>query len=163
MEEIKVNFDNLTEEETAELKRLVDKSNTPRSKVFKPNEGEKYYVLDANGETCSIKWGGDSYDMGCYSIGNCFNTKEETEFAFERLKITAELQRYADEHNEPINWSRNDYRYCIYYYYNRSALWIGCCTTTRDLGQIYFSSEEIARAAIEVVGEERIKKYMFGV
>lgn len=37
------------------------------------------------------------------------------------------------------------------------------CTTTKQIGAIYFSSEELANQAIEQVGKNRIKKYLFEV
>lgn len=163
MNELKVNFENLTEEERAELLKLVEKANKPKSKVWKPERGETYY--------CS--WGGIVYNNYCnsdfidnnrYAIGNCFKTEEEAQNAVERLKIRAELQRYADEHNEPIDWENNNQeKWYIHFNYYNKTVGCGCITMARDCFQIYFTSEEIAKAAVQAVGEERIKKYLFEV
>lgn len=164
MNKVKVNLDNLTEEEIAELLKLIEKANKPKSKVWKPERGETYY--------CS--WGGIVYNNYCnsdfidnnrYAIGNCFKTEEEAQNAVERLKIRAELQRYADEHNDkPIDWKdTNQKKWHIFFNYNEGTLKYNFFYWIKDCFQIYFSSEEIAKAAVQSVGEERIKKYLFGV
>lgn len=165
MNELKVNFENLTAEERAELLKLVEKANKPKSKVWKPKEGEEYYVYIVSGIIIHDVWNGDGVDENRYAIGNCFKTEEEAQNAVERLKIRAELQRYADEHNDkPIDWNDNrQYKWTVYFNYKDKQ--VGCWfeTVSRSDSQIYFSSEEIAKAAVQAVGEERIKKYLFGV
>lgn len=164
MNELKVNFENLTAEERAELLKLVEKANKPKSKVWKPEEGEEYYSFWADGGY-DYSWNNDFFDKGNYSIGNVFKTKEEAENAAERLKIRAELQRYADEHNDkPIDWKdTNQKKWRICFDYNGRKIGYSFSYWTKDCFQIYFSSEEIAIAAVQSVGEERIKKYLFGV
>lgn len=160
MNELKVNFDNLTAEERAELLKLVEKANKPKSKAWKPENGEEYYYIGNDG----IVWK-DSYGFIIkYAIGNVFKTKEEAQNAVERLKIRAELQRYADEHNKPIDWENHntDKWYICFDYDDRRFVYMWK-SFTRNCFQIYFTSEEIARAAVQAVGEERIKKYLFEV
>lgn len=162
MNELKVNFENLTEEERAELLKLVEKANKPKSKVWKPKEGESYFAWC--GTVRNYDWDNDCIDNNNYAIGNCFKTEEEAQNAVERLKIRAELQRFADEHNEPIDWEDciTDKWYICYDYLYKI---VGCSPIriVRDCFQIYFTSREVAKAAIQSVGEERIKKYLFGV
>ena len=163
MNELKVNFENLTEEERAELLKLVEKANKPKNKVWKPEDREEYYFIWGRGITDGV-WSGWNIDENKYAIGNCFKTREEAQNAVERLKIRAELQRYADEHNEPIDWKNNNQeKWYIYFDYDDKRFVYMWKSFTRNCFQIYFSSEEIARAAVQAVGEERIKKYLFGV
>lgn len=166
MNELKVNFDNLTKEERAELLKLIEKANKPKSKVWKPEKGERYYSL-CFGSVSNYCWNstGDFIDNGNYAIGNCFKTAEEAQNAIERLKIRAELQRYADEHNDkPIDWKNgNQEKWGIYFVYDNGEVRCFCSYWIRDFFQIYFTSKEIAKAAVQAVGEERIKKYLFGV
>lgn len=163
MNELKVNFENLTAEERAELLKLVEKANKPKSKVWKPENREEYYFIWGRGITDGV-WSGYDIDENRYSIGNCFKTEEEAQNAVERLKIRAELQRFADEHNEPIDWkNRNTAKWYIRFNYDDEIVEWSPVRTARDTFQIYFSSEEVARAAVQAVGEERIKKYLFGV
>ena len=165
MNELKVNFENLTAEERAELLKLVEKANKPKSKVWKPKNGELYCSCSWNGKVYSYCWSNDFFDEKNYLIGNCFKTKEEAENAVERLKIRAELQRYADEHNDKlIDWK--DARQEKWsFYFTCEDKQFGFCFNfiSKDAFQIYFSSKKIAQAAVQSVGEERIKKYLFGV
>lgn len=160
--EFKANMKNLTEEERQTLMSLVEKSNKT-SKVWEPKEGEWYWCILADTQIVDNSWDSSAYDRKCYSIGNCFCTKEEAQNAVEQLKIRAELQRYADEYNEKIKW--NMYRDKWYIVYNHESknleVYNACCSQSSF--QIYFSSKEIALNAIQVVGEDRIKKYLFGV
>ena len=163
MNKVKVNLDNLTEEEIAELLKLIEKANNPKSKVWKPEKGEEYYYFWA-GRVYSCSWNNDFVDEGKYAIADVFKTKEEAQNAVERLKIRAELQRYADEHNEPIDWGndKQDKWYIKFNYWNKTVDY-DYFAMARGCFQIYFSSEEIAKAAVQAVGEERIKKYLFEV
>lgn len=164
MNELKVNFENLTAEERAELLKLVEKANKPKSKVWKPENNELYYY-SYNDAICNDYWNGVGIDNSRYSIGNVFKTKEEAENAVERLKIRAELQRFADEHNDkPIDWEddKQEKWHIRFSHWNKTVDY-EYVVKVRDCFQIYFSSEEIVAAAVQAVGEERIKKYLFGV
>lgn len=69
------------------------------------------------------------------------------------------------EHNtEEIDWNNlNQFRWFINYNSNSKRI-IYCWTRYLiDINQIYFTSEEIARAAVEEIGKDNIKKYLFGV
>lgn len=166
MNEIKVNLDNLTEEERKQLMALVEKGNKAQSKVWKPKKGEVYWTIGGCGVLYQLIWADDRNDEDSYAFGNCFRTKEKAEFALERLKIRAELQRYADEHNEgEIDWGNYKPKYYIYYDYDNGSKGVGIdyVTTWRLPFQVYFTSSIIAQNAIKAVGEDRIKKYLFGV
>ena len=157
-----VNIDNLTEEERNQLLALVKKS-----KVWKPKNSEKYYYMVSDGDMSEASWYDDS-DIANdrYAIGNCFQTKKEAEFAVERLKVIAELKRFAQEHNEKeIDW--RDYGQCKYYIFceyheHVEYIDIGCVKECKS-NDICFTSEEIAQQAIDTIGEERLKKYYFEV
>ena len=164
MTEIKLNIENLTESERKQLMELVEKGSKTESKAWKPKYGEMFWRVGGVDGPYSLRWANYDGDELLYSIGNCFKTKEEAEFAIERLKIRAELQRYADEHNEPIDWDNNrQNKYGITYSHEYKELKVWFTLGIKDAFQIYFTSEEIAKAAIKAVGEERIKKYLFEV
>ena len=88
--------------------------------------------------------------------------REEAEFGVERRKVTAELKKFAMTRAEV-----NAARYCktVYHLYIDSADTL--LTTTnyngRTAGVLYFESEYKVQEAIRAVGEERIKKYYFGL
>lgn len=160
--------ENLTNDETKTIEKLAKKASAKKSKVFKPRYGEEYYSLDNSGNPFRAKCLNDGAD-GNYAIGNCFATIKEAEFAAGKQKVLTELKRYALEHNEgEIDWkNREQMKYSIVLLGRHSpnvcSLTIFETNSFSDIGQIYFSSREIAENAIEAVGAERIKKYLFGV
>ena len=162
MTSINVNFENLTEDERAELERLVDKSNKSSLQGFRPHYGEQYFYIDERGEVNFFYNRNSPYDKMCYSIGNCFKTKEEAEFEVEKLKIVAQLKRMAKAWNTcEIDWE--DEQQLKYYlrYSSEGICWAS--TSLLQTGAIYFTDKEFCKAAIAFIGEERLKKYYFGV
>lgn len=161
---ITVNMENLSKEEREQLMRLIHKSNGFNSKVWKPKCSEEYFRIAGYGEINNFSWINDVTDDTCYGIGNCFKTREDAEFALEKLKVEAELRRFAEENNEcEIDWSdRKQNKWLICYNYDSKNIDTGYDNTLRT-HYIYFSSKEIAKQAIKYIGEERLKKYYFGV
>lgn len=161
---ITVNMENLSEEEREQLMKLIQKSNGFKSKMWKPNYGRKYFYINDCGAIINSKWYDDVIDTYRYEIGNCFKTKEETEFALEKLKVEAELRRFAEENNEcEIDWTdRKQNKWLICYNYDSKNIDTGYDDTLRT-HYIYFSSKEIAKQAIKHIGEERLKKYYFRI
>lgn len=165
MNSIIVNMENLTVEEREQLLALVKKSNKPKVKVWKPKKDEEYYFIGNCNDIRQDIW--DKYNVygeGRYSIGNCFKTIEEARFAIEKLKVIAELKRFAQEHNEyEIDWTNNSWKYYLSYNHLSIKSIVIISTITVQGANIYFTSEEIAKKAIESIGKDRLKKYYFEV
>ena len=163
--EIKVDLNNLTEEEREKLLSLVEKAKKPKSKGWKPKKDEDYFIINENGDVFRYHYNYGEPLKKVLPIGNCFKTEEEAENAVERLKIRADLQRYADEQNdEEIDWTNDEQdRWCICFDNDNKRFVYMYNLAIRNAFQIYFTSEEIAQDAVKAVGEERIKKYLFGV
>ena len=107
-------------------------------------------------------WHNDDSDHNRLRFGNVFLTEEDAKFAIERLKVIAELKKYAKEFSDE-EWKDNKIQkyYIIYQYsgdYIKSIL-----TYTSKENVLYFESKEKIQEAIDAVGEDRIKKYYFGV
>lgn len=153
----------LTPEQEKQIKNYLGIKDFKR---WKPNDGERCWTILGD-FTADTNYFTPDYnpDKRRYKYGNLFKTKEEAEFALEKIKIYIELKNFADENNgRPIEWQQpNIKNYYIYWSHNRNALYVSDHWTCQDLGQIYFSSEELAKQAIQKVGEDRIKKYLFGV
>ena len=159
---LNVNMDNLTEEERNQLLALIEKATKKKSKVWKPELEETYYRIEGTKVISNI-WHNIPYDNYSYEIGNCFQTEEEAEFAVEKQKVITELKRFAQEHNEKeIDWNNNNWKYHIYYSYRENCLHVAESASMKR-NDIYFTSEEIARQAIDAIGEDRIKKYYLEV
>lgn len=131
--------------------------------IWKPQEREKYYFVIDAAIIESDKWSNHEVDSVRWSIGNIFKTPEDAEFAIEKLKVTTELKRYAEQYNDKIDWKDgNSIKYCLLYNHAREEIAIVSFYTFQHNG-IHFSSTGIAENAIKEIGEERIKKYYLEV
>lgn len=140
------------------------------NKRWKPNDREMYFYIGGNGVIFTDTWSeSDGYldrtDADRYFFNNVFNTNEEAEFEVERRKVMVELEDYAREHNDKMDWNNDcQTKYYIGFINNEEKeIYIGQALLCKIFGVIYFSSEEITQKAIRAVGEDRIKKYCFGI
>lgn len=131
----------------------------PKS-VWYLKDGDAYYVVDYGFMSVrSVIFFNDTDDLNYRYLGNCFLTKEEAESELERVKIEAEMLRLGGKRKGEqgkANWYL-EYRPMSG---GIEALW---SSYEIDQGVIYFESEEKAKNAVETIGEDRIKKYIFGV
>lgn len=164
---VTVNMDNLTQEERNQLISLLKKSNERKSKKRwrAVINGGKYYWICSDGKIFEVKDYGRNSDNFCYQTYNYFKTKKEAEFEIEKRLVYQELKDYALEHNEgKINfYNQEQDKFYIYYRSNENRLIISYTNTWYDMLGVYFTSKEIAQNAINTIGEDRIKKYLFGV
>lgn len=137
-----------------------------KKKWWKPELDEKYYMICGDGSIDYNNYDFDGADRRIMGIGNCFQTEEQAEFMAEKLKVIHELEKFAFENNEKeIDWNNSKQgKYYFYFDYADMSIVIDSYYICQDTPfNVYFTSEEIARKAIETIGEERIKKYYFGV
>ncbi len=115
---------------------------------------EEYYYICSDGD---IGWADFNSCFGekVRDIGNAFLTREEAEFELERRKVEAIMRKYS----KPFKY--DEYNYCIECNYDNS-LDIGSYRNIND-GVPYFESREIAQKVINEIGEDRLKKYWFGI
>lgn len=142
-----------------ELKKILVQ---PKPKtVWDLEVGDRYHFISPNGYITGNKWADEPYDNYRRDMGNCFLTQEEAEFELERRKVEAELLRCGGT-RDMMSIGDNDIRkYYILYSHLQDKVGIGFLCSTCHLGCIYFKSEEDARRAIDSIGEDRIKKYLF--
>lgn len=162
IEELKQKIEALEKEVEQEVARLKAEK---ESKVWKPKKGETFYYIKGRGKIENKIWGKyDPYYNSRFRMGNVYKTLEECRFAKEKQIVLTELQRYADEHNEwAIDWEEHNFKYKIQYSYNTRSLHIEGTMCVKEIGQVYFTSKEVILQAIAKIGEERIKKYLFGI
>ena len=131
---------------------------------WKPKRGDIYWVIYGDGDLSTTEWKDDMYDQAHHQIGNVFKNGPEAKSAVERMKIRAELLdcggKEAREVILPVG-NIYKYRYAIAINSNHSA--VNCPTTSPRPFEITFETEAEVEAAIEKVGEDRIKKYLFGI
>lgn len=132
----------------------------PKS-VWDLTEEDKYYYINCYGEIDSTFYDCDE-DVDIIKCGNAFLTEEEAKHEVERRKCEAILLKYGTRDLMSLgDFSVNKYH--IYYCYKRNDIVIDCNVYTNSQGTIYFKTEELAHKAIEEVGEDRLKKYVFNV
>lgn len=140
-----------------------------KKKYWTPKEKEKYFYIEDCIGVSDDRNVQAPIDYCRFNIGNCFKTKEEAEHILEKLKVIHELQKFAYENNEgEIDWNNKDQRkyYLILTCTGGKNRYMDA-TYTFELRSVpfnvYFTSEKLAKKAIETIGEERLKKYYFNV
>ena len=124
--------------------------------------GDEYYYIDYYGEIKSVFNECCDEDLSIIEIGNAFLTREEAEFEVVRRKCEAILLKYGTRDIRSLG-DINAHKYFIVYnnYYHEIS--ISFNQSANSQGTIYFESVELAQKAIEEVGEDRLKKYVFNV
>ena len=139
------------EKELLELKEQV------KEQQEFPQSGERYWYSNGGGMVNSCFWKSEQFDLNRYRIGNMFKTEKEAEFAVEKLKVEAELQKFGRPFKE------DEYNYFIQIHPSHNNIVTESDDYYQTQGTIYFESTTIANEATDTVGAERIKKYLFGV
>ena len=124
-----------------------------------PQRGDEYYYIDADGVVESESWDDSFDDRAVLKFGNCFKTKEEAEFKAEQLKVLHELKELADDDQK---WNGAYNHFYLEYNYDSGDVELNYNYTLKHHA-IYFKSPQSAKAAIDKIGKDRLKKYYFCV
>ena len=143
------------------LKELLIK---PKQKTnWELEVGDVYNYINSDGIAVSSVWSNYFYQVNRRAVGNCFLTREEAEFELERRKVETELLRYGGTRDMMSIGDANEDKYFIMYLQDSERIYINYNYCNHYLGNIYFKSREDAQRAINEIGEDRIKKYLFYV
>lgn len=141
---------------TAKDWKIYEKPN----QVWQPKRNEKYYFVTSCGNV-----GYDDFD--CYidenraNFKNAFRTEEEARKILEKIKIIKHLQELS---NIKFNDDINQPKFAIYYDTEKQGVSYAVHHINREIPfNIYFKTEEDCQKAIEIIGEENLKKYYFDV
>lgn len=121
-------------------------------------ESEKYYHINATGETHTDFEDNDNFNNNLYANANYYSDETVAENNARADKLMRQLRRFAVEHNDcELDWDNsNQSKYFIFYDY----YWGKCkvCGTLghRNFGQIYFLSDKVAKQAIKEFKDELI-------
>ena len=138
------------------LKELLVK---PKPKtVWDLMKGDRYYFIETNGGVYSCYWLADVNDLCRIEFGNVFLTKEEAEFELERRKCEAIMLKYGRR-----TFKNGKHNYFIVIFDKRMIIESAFNLHIYYQGTIYFDTEELTQKAIDEIGEERLKKYIFRV
>lgn len=158
---------NRIEELEEQIKKIQDEIATIKSekrpnKRWQPEEGQIYYFVNSEGFVSFETWSGYIRDENRYKMGNVFKTHDEAYIASERLEVIAELKEFAEPEDTRWTATADDAHCYLYYDHENGCVYYGCVYNGKS-GEIYFKNKEVAKRAIAMVGEERIKKYYLGV
>lgn len=159
------NFDNINIKDLLANDWEVLETNKKKT-WWKPKFDETYWSIRPWTGPVRTCYNDHKVDGLAMSMGLCFQTEEQAEFMAEKLKVIHELEKFAYENNEEeeIDFNKPQTRHFICYDIRDKKVDIDWSSTLFFMPfNIYFSSEEIAKKAIETIGEDRIKKYYFGV
>ena len=147
---------NLQMEINSLKQRIAELEGQAKEEQEFPQSGERYWCISGSWVN-SFFWKSEQLDLDRYRIGNIFKTEEQAEFAVEKLKVEAELRKFSRPFKE------DEYNYFIQIHPSHNNIVTESDDYYQTQGTIYFESTTIANEAIDTVGEERIKKYIFGV
>lgn len=144
----------IAELETAQIE---EEKTTPPHPRWKPEQGYYYYCVEPNSVSLVSFYYCDADRTalleGDIDIGNVFHTREDAEFAAERLKVLAEMREWAGKWNDPHAIA----------YVKKTQIVVNDRLSTISHGEMRFATIEDAENCIKAVGEDRIKKYYFRV
>lgn len=142
------------------LKPYSGKYEPKKKTVWDLKEGEECYSLTVCGNVLHGFWDGSSSSIEIRDTGGIFLTKEEAKYEIERRKVETEMFRLGGR-REFKNGENNYYIVCDF----DSSHFAICIFNNKSDGfapmTIYFDSAKECRNAIETIGEDRIKRYIF--
>lgn len=158
MQKIKVEVTSLEEKVIATLEELAEE----KDDEIKLEYGDKYWVVGNYGEPNVERWDDHFYDKEALGNNAIFETYEEAKFEAERLKVLRELEKLG----RAFIPKKDNYTLCLQHDFilNKNMFrYIWNFDTRTVYGNYYFDTREELEQAVENIGEDRIKKYLFGV
>ena len=148
---------NLQDELKALKERIAELEEQAKQEQEFPQYGDTYWCINAYGGVSKEIWDGYDIKKDMLVIGNGFRTEQEAEFAVEKLKVEAELRKFSD------SWDLEETQYTFSFDWEGGEFNIEYPDYNQYPNSYYFYSVDDLQQAIETVGRERIKKYIFGV
>lgn len=139
-----------------ELQGQVESEDNPKTIWdLKIEDGEGYYRLFGDGDINKLVFNTDNGEC-TRDMGNAFLTREEAEFEREKRKIESIMRKYSRPFEE------GEVNYFLAYNHESEAIDVDYYWSINN-GLPYFESEEIVQKVIDEIGEDRLRKYWFGV
>lgn len=121
-----------------------------------PKDGDDYWLIDDMGGLSESIYVGHHSDEYRKKIGNIYKTEAEAKFALEKTKVEGEWRKFS----RPFVWGEENWFITIE---DDKDILIEYDNYAIYQGTVYFESKGKVKEVIKEVGEERIKKYIFGV
>ena len=141
------------------LELYANKSKT----VWDLKSGDKCYFVTVVGHVFPGTWSNLNAQIENRKLGNVFLTKEDAEYELERRRIENEMLRLGGRRKfkkGELNW----YIYFGVSVTNKNSIRYNYDIDNNDgICRIYFDSFKDCSNAVNLIGEDKIKKYLFGV
>ena len=147
---------NLQEELKVLKQRIAELEEQAKREQEFPEYGDDYWFLLSGGTIYDNFYTNSHVDNKRLEIGNFFQTEQQAEFSVEKLKVEAELRKFSKA------FKRDTLNFIMCFDTDEDKI----CRETKRLivqGAFYFENIYQLDKAIESVGADRIKKYIFGV
>ena len=121
--------------------------------------GERYYAMERTGSVGFVKEDGYYVDDNLFSIANYFNNRNYAEYIYFKETLMRKLDRFAWENNaKAMNWGDRSIKYYIIFDREDNELIIRSSCSYQS-NNVYFTSKEIAKKAVEKFKDDLIKLY----
>lgn len=143
-----------------DLKKLLEECEYER---WKPKKGDIFFFVDWDGDVEKRIFDPSNINhIACYNAYNCFETREQADAEAEKILVRRMLEDIARRLNRgrKIDWDdENQEKYFIDYdnARNKFSCGYGLCTS---FAPVYCLDKTFKNAAIQEIGEERLKKYL---
>lgn len=138
------------------LKELLVK---PKPKtVWDLKDGDEYWHISTINNNNYATWNGNAWDLAIRENGNAFLTYDEAKFELERRKCEAIMLKYGRR-----TFKHGYNNYLPKFDNSNKKVYVEAWRICQFQGSIYFDTEELSQKAIDEIGEERLKKYIFRV
>ena len=138
------------------LKKLLVK---PKPKtIWDLKEGDTYYHISANFGVLPTVWYNDEPSNLRRNLGTVFLTEKEAEMEICREVCETIMMKYGRR-----TFKHEKSNFLINYNSLNKMIFADSYSVTPFQGSIYFDTKELAQKAIDEIGEERLKKYVFRV
>lgn len=135
----------------------VEKRNNPFEKV---NKNESYYFITSRGNVLNYVYINDMTDRELYHIINYFNDEQFANQVAPHQLLYRKLLKFAYDNDvvDTAEWNEENQHWNIYYNHNQYKFEADNWGTFHR-SDVYFSSEEGAKAAIKEVVEPFMKEH----
>jgi hypothetical protein len=131
------------------------------NQMWKPQADETYYLIEKSGIIFGTNNAEFDMDRRAIELGNCFKTKEKALHMLEKIKIINKLRELS---NISFNDNCKQEKFVIFYNTENQQIRITQHTVIREIPfNIYFKNKEDCQKAIEIIGEDNLKKYYFDI
>lgn len=145
----------MTEKQLKELGLIEDKPKTGYERV---KNNEIYYLVDIYDNIMRITEDNDQGDKQSYDTGNYYSDKAIAENNARAGRLLCCLRQWQAQNDKPISmsdWKNNNIsKYYVDYDCFNELFFVAHAVHRRFLNNIYFTSKEKAKEAIEVFNDE---------